>query len=133
MPRHTLFAYVDGSDLDDIADALEERPGAFVDGRRWVAGEARVVNQQQAHDESCTQPEDIRGWDQGSTCTCPTPAWSPQNGCRCRGHCALPRHPARRIRPEFRHRHLPITEPEVPRMTCTALSTARPTWRSWQR
>jgi len=21
MPRHTLFAYVDGSDLDDIADA----------------------------------------------------------------------------------------------------------------
>jgi len=32
MPRHTLFAYVEGSDLDDIADALEGRLRAFVEG-----------------------------------------------------------------------------------------------------
>jgi hypothetical protein len=31
LPRHTLFACVDGSDLDEIAAALEERLGAFVD------------------------------------------------------------------------------------------------------
>src|SRR5262245_53078854 len=77
MPRHTLFAYVDGSDLDDIADALEERLGAFVDGRCWVAGEAWVVNQQQEHDESCTQPEDIPGWDLGLNLHLPDPGMEP--------------------------------------------------------
>jgi hypothetical protein len=77
MPRHTLFAYVDGSNLDDIADALEERLGAFVDGRRWVAGEAWVVNQQQELDESCTQPEDIPQWDLGLNLHLPDPGMEP--------------------------------------------------------
>jgi hypothetical protein len=75
MPRHTLFAY--GSDLDDIADALEERLGAFVDRKRWVASEAWVVNQQQEHDESCTQPEDIPGWDLGLNLHLPDPGMEP--------------------------------------------------------
>jgi len=65
MARHTLFAYVDGSDLDDIADALEGRLRAFVQGRRWVAGETCVVNQRLEADASCTGPEDIPSWDLG--------------------------------------------------------------------
>jgi len=59
MPRHTLFAYVEGSDLDDIADALEGRLRAFVEWRDWVASEAWVVNQQLEADASCMEPEDI--------------------------------------------------------------------------
>jgi hypothetical protein len=65
MSRHSLFAYVDGSDLDDIANAMEERLRGFVEGRRWVANEAWVVNQRLEYDASCSKPEDIPNWDLG--------------------------------------------------------------------
>ena len=77
MPRHTLFAYVDGSDLDDIADALEARLRAFVEARRWVAGEAWVVNQRLEADASCTEPEDIPSWDLGLNLHLPDPGMEP--------------------------------------------------------
>jgi len=78
MPRHTLFAYVDGSDLDDVADALQGRLQAFVDGRRWVSGEAWVVNQQLEGDASCTQPEDIHCcWELGLNLHLPDPGMEP--------------------------------------------------------
>ena len=78
MPRHALFAYVEGSDLDDIADALEGRLRAFVEGRGWVAGEAWVVNQQREDDASCTQPEDIGCcWDLGLNLRLPDPGMEP--------------------------------------------------------
>src|SRR6266699_5201741 len=38
MPRHTVYAYVDGADLEDVAETLEERIKGFVAGRHWVAG-----------------------------------------------------------------------------------------------
>ena len=75
--RHTLFAYVDGSDLDDIADALEARLQAFVEARGWVAGEAWVVNQQLEADASCTEPEDIPCWDLGLNLHLPDPGMEP--------------------------------------------------------
>jgi hypothetical protein len=77
MSRHTLFAYVDGSDLHEIADALEGRLRAFVEGRRWVAGEAWVVNQQLEADESCTNPEDLPDWDLGLNLHLPDPGTEP--------------------------------------------------------
>src|SRR5215831_3849086 len=77
MPRHTLFAYVEGSDLDDIANALEWRLRAFVEGRVWVAGEAWVVNQQLEADASCTEPEDIPCWDLGLNLHLPDPGMEP--------------------------------------------------------
>jgi len=77
MRRHTLFAYVDGSDLDDIADALEARLRAFVEARGWVAGEAWVVNQQPEADASCTEPEDIPCWDLGLNLHLPDPGTEP--------------------------------------------------------
>jgi hypothetical protein len=76
MPRHTLFAYVDGYDLDGVADALEGRLRAFVEGRRWVAGEVWVVNQQLA-DESCTEPEGIPCWNLGLNLDLPDPGMEP--------------------------------------------------------
>jgi hypothetical protein len=77
MSRHTLFAYVDGSDLDDIADALQARLRAFVEGRRWVAGEAWVVNQRREYDTSCTKPEDISSWDLGLNLLLSDPGMEP--------------------------------------------------------
>ena len=77
MTRHTLFAYVDGSDLHDIADALQGRLQAFVEGRRWVAGEAWVVNQRLEYDASCSQPEDIPSWDLGLNVLLPEPGVEP--------------------------------------------------------
>jgi hypothetical protein len=78
MPRHTLFAYVEGSDLDDIADAVESRLRAFVEGRRWVAGEAWVVNQRWEDYASCTQPEDDPcSWDLGLNLSLPDPGMEP--------------------------------------------------------
>jgi hypothetical protein len=77
MPRHTLFAYVEG-DLDGIQDALQGRLQTFVDGRRWVAGEAWVVNQHVDDAVSCTQPEDNPCcWDLGLNLHLPDPGMEP--------------------------------------------------------
>src|SRR5262245_17591847 len=64
MPRHILYAYVDGADLEGIADALDARFAEFVEGRRWVAGRASVVNQRHGH-ETCSRPGDLPLWDLG--------------------------------------------------------------------
>ena len=64
MPRQTLYAYVDGADVSDIADALDFRFARFVEDRRWVAGRATVVNQKHG-EETCSRPEDLPLWDLG--------------------------------------------------------------------
>ncbi len=72
MPRHILYAYVDGSDLDDIAQTLNARFAEFVEGRRWVAGCASVVNQRHGV-ETCSQPGDLPLWDLGLNLELPDP------------------------------------------------------------
>ena len=64
MPRHTLYAYADGGDLDDVADMLDARFAEFVANHHWVAGPASVVNQRHG-EETCTQPADLPLWDFG--------------------------------------------------------------------
>jgi len=64
MSRHTLYAYVDGADLEDVADSLEARFTQFVDRRIWVANHASVVNQRHGQ-QTCTQPGDLPLWDLG--------------------------------------------------------------------
>jgi hypothetical protein len=76
MPRHTLYTYVDGFDLEAIAAALEARLDAFVSGRRWVAGKAWVVNQRYGW-ETCTQPGDLVPWDLGLNLQLPDPGAEP--------------------------------------------------------
>ena len=44
MPRYTLFAYVDGADLEDIAESLEARFRQFAGSRRWIAGHPTIIN-----------------------------------------------------------------------------------------
>jgi len=79
MPRHTLYAYVDGADLADVAAMLETRFMEFVASRRWVAGVASVVNQQHGEDTG-TQPGDLPLWDLGISLSLPdsgaeSPGW----------------------------------------------------------
>jgi len=72
MPRHTLYAYVDGADLEDVATMLEARFMEFVASRQWVAGGASVTNQRHGQ-ETCTQPGDSPLWDLGITLQLPNP------------------------------------------------------------
>jgi hypothetical protein len=76
MPRHTLYAYVDGADLDDVADMLDSRFAEFVASRHWVAGVASVVNQRHGQ-ETCTQPGDLPLWDLGLNLELPAPDTEP--------------------------------------------------------
>ena len=72
MPRHTLYAYVDGADLAEVASALEQRLRAFVDSRKWTCGNAWVVNQRSGG-ETCSRPGDITLWDLGLNLELPDP------------------------------------------------------------
>lgn len=72
MPRHTLYAYVDGADLADVAPALDQRLRAFVESRKWACGNAWVVNQRSG-DETCSRPGDIPLWDLGLNLELPDP------------------------------------------------------------
>src|SRR5262245_24821217 len=65
MPFYTLYAYVDGADLEDIAADLETRFAVFINSRDWwIAGAASVVNQRRGR-ETTTRPEDLPLWDLG--------------------------------------------------------------------
>ena len=44
MPRYLLFAYVDGADLEDVAESLEARFRQFAKSRRWIAGHPTIIN-----------------------------------------------------------------------------------------
>lgn len=61
MPKSTLFAYAQGSDLESLAATLETRFDALVAERKWVLGDVWVVNQQEP-------PH----WDLGLNLTLPT-------------------------------------------------------------
>jgi hypothetical protein len=76
MSRHTLYAYIDGADVEAVAPVLEARFKAFVSGRRWVAGNVRVVNQRHGW-ESCTEPNDLVPWDLGLNLQLPDPGAEP--------------------------------------------------------
>jgi hypothetical protein len=45
MAKQTLFAYVQGTDLESLADTLEARFDALVAERAWIAKDVWVVNQ----------------------------------------------------------------------------------------
>ena len=64
MPRHTLYAYVDGSDLRDVADAIERDLDAFVQSRTWKYGKAWVVNHRYPL-EGTMKEGDLPDWDLG--------------------------------------------------------------------
>ena len=69
MQRHTLYAYVDGSDLEDVAAPIEERLVELAAAPGWVTSRPTVVNQKT--DVSGSHPDDLPDWDLGLNLTLP--------------------------------------------------------------
>jgi hypothetical protein len=62
MAKSTLYAYVEGTDLDDVAPTLDARLEALVSTHTWRSDDVWVVNQR-------VTP---REWDLGVNLTLPT-------------------------------------------------------------
>ncbi|MBN6207502.1 hypothetical protein JYK21_13595 [Ralstonia pickettii] len=63
MSRHTLYAYVDGADLSDVAESIEHQLRLFVDAEQWSGVQPIVINQRAP--ESTAQAGDFPSWDLG--------------------------------------------------------------------
>lgn len=63
MPKHTLYAYVDGADLLEIETALEKKLDDLVQRTLWRCGIPRVVNQRGA--AAGLQEGGLPSWDIG--------------------------------------------------------------------
>jgi hypothetical protein len=72
MCKHTLYAYVEGYDLDSIAAAITDRLSALVNERDWISGEAWVVNQKQGNLTSDGE------WELGMNLNLPDPYHEPE-------------------------------------------------------
>ena len=78
MARHTLLAYVEGSDLGDLAGELEAQFDQFVGSRTWNSPDVWIVNQRQ--DRNSAKSNDLPQWDLGLNMELPdagkeTPGW----------------------------------------------------------
>jgi hypothetical protein len=67
---------VDGADLEEVADMLDERFAEFVASRDWIAGSAFVINQRHS-EETRTQQGDLPPWDLGLNLELPDPDTEP--------------------------------------------------------
>lgn len=78
MARHTLYIYVDGSDLDEVAAPMEQEVNLYVQSITWPRP-TWVVNQKHPPDPSIG-PGDLPDWDLGVNHEFPdpgkeTPGW----------------------------------------------------------
>jgi hypothetical protein len=76
MPRYTLFAYVEGSDLQGIAEGLEAEFARFVAQSVWIWEKPWVVNQRRDDDPSIG-PNDLPDWEVGLNMHLPDPGDEP--------------------------------------------------------
>jgi len=73
MSRHTLYAYVEGSDLHEVAELLSERFAEFVASRDWICPDAWTVDQHQGDDDPSLRPGDLPHWELGINVELPDP------------------------------------------------------------
>jgi len=76
MARHTLYAYVDGSDLDEVADSIQVALEKLVAASSWAFVRPRIVNQKHERDDSY-RPDDLTDWDLGLNLDLPDPGVEP--------------------------------------------------------
>lgn len=76
MARQTLFAYVDGSDLSEVAETIESALETLVASTSWVLTKPKVVNQVHERDDSY-RPEDLTDWELGLNLDLPDPDAEP--------------------------------------------------------
>ncbi len=77
MARHTLFAYADGNDLEEVARDLHRAFIDFVGGRKWICPNAWAVNQRHEGDPS-VGPGDLPDWELGLNIELPDPGQEPK-------------------------------------------------------
>lgn len=75
-PQHTLYAYVDGSDLAEIAATVESRWLELVGSGGWRLHPPIVVNQLHARTPELNA-NDLPGWDLGVNLDLPNPGEEP--------------------------------------------------------
>ena len=80
LTRHILYAYVDGSDLVEVAEPLVERFETFISSRQWVSATPTVVDQIDSDQEY--SPGELHHWDLGLNLILPDlssdpPTWYP--------------------------------------------------------
>jgi len=71
MQRHTLYAYVDGSDLDDVVAGIEKELVELAAAPVWVLSRPLVVNQKAKGIDS--RSGDLPDWDLGINMALPNP------------------------------------------------------------
>jgi hypothetical protein len=76
MARQTLYAYVDGSDLHEVAAEIEALLDEYVAQANWVLARPKLVNQIHELDESY-RPGDLPDWDLGLNLDLPPPGSEP--------------------------------------------------------
>ena len=77
MPKHLLYAYVDGSDLHELEESLLASFDNFVDSREWTLQGVKVVNQRHDEDDSLSEG-DLPGWDLGLNVDLPDVGQEPE-------------------------------------------------------
>jgi hypothetical protein len=77
MAQHTLYAYVEGNDLDDVvADEIVGLAGALISDTSWRFGTPWLVNQRHDDDPSLG-PDDLPDWELGLNFDLPDPHKEP--------------------------------------------------------
>ena len=76
MSMHTLYAYVDGFDLEGVAEEIEAACDAFVAARSWRCGPPSVVNQRLVPGDRHTS-NDLPEWELGINMDLPDPGREP--------------------------------------------------------
>lgn len=77
MPKHVLYAYVDGSDLHELEESLLSSFDDFVEGREWTLRGVKVVNQRHEEDETLSEG-DLPAWDLGLNVNLPDVGHEPE-------------------------------------------------------
>jgi len=62
--KHTLYAYIEGSENDDLEEMLVSFFEDFIKERQWVCQNPKVVNQKKI-DDPALRTDDIPAWDLG--------------------------------------------------------------------
>jgi hypothetical protein len=76
-PRHTLYCFVDGSDLQETAPLIESRCSELAASNGWRYVKLQVVNRQLPR-TSDMRPDDLPQWELGVTMALPDPEDEPK-------------------------------------------------------
>ncbi len=68
--KHTLYAYVDGFNLDEIAEKLTLSLEHFLSSREWRCENVTIVNERHL-DDPTLGPGEVQNWDLGLTLDLP--------------------------------------------------------------